>query len=44
LERWDALDGPIPDSELIASLEALRIGHDDLADLFRKGKRTRKTS
>jgi uncharacterized NAD(P)/FAD-binding protein YdhS len=34
LERWDALDGPIPNSDLIASLEALRIGHDDLADVI----------
>jgi uncharacterized NAD(P)/FAD-binding protein YdhS/predicted metal-dependent enzyme (double-stranded beta helix superfamily) len=34
LGRWDALDGPIPNADLIASLEALRVECDDLADVI----------
>jgi hypothetical protein len=33
-ERCDALDGLSADSGLVASLEPLRLGHDDLADLI----------
>jgi cysteine dioxygenase len=32
LERWDRREAPIPGSELLAALEDLRLGHEDLIE------------